>query len=466
MANKLHAPILPAIALAVCFLLPSATMASIHVHKGNSTSSTAIYTLEDNGRLHKGNSTSGTTIYFFQNKHIYKGSSTSGTALYTIDNYNCLRKGPSTSGTALYKFDRNKIYKGASSSGTALYTLNGKYLHKGPSTSSTTKYTFDKQQDIPLELVFFIVAVVEQESETPEPGSMIRVYKGQFASGAATYTLKDNHLFKGQFTSGESFYTFKDNELYEGNYASGAADFNYDQNGRLYKGQFASGKASFIYKNNHIYRGHYASGAADFTINGKYFYRGQYASGAATYTIVSDNQPIPLNLLFFLVAVVEPKPDAPLVKTEDTDIQLAENEQALIRQMAKDLTGTSFDAIVARGDEEDIRACLALGVLPHMTSQGMATFSKPSLQISDFDPTTGTLSVKARPGTGGSVRANYPMQAEALHIHAADSIEALGTGNTSALPVHYANAHGSGTATLHLALPNTKTLFLRISVEP
>ena len=435
------------------------THGAIHVHEGGSTSGACRYTFQDS-KVREGRSTSGKILYTFRDRKICEGTSSTGS--YSIDNSDRLYKGNTTTGSALYKISNGKAYKGGSTSGSALYNLNGRKSHKGSSTGSTPLFYLDGNDPVPIELLFLLVLISENQSSSGSvENRTIRVYQGNYASGTAYLTLKDGHLYRGPYTAGAPFYTFDGNRIHEGPYASGAPDYVLDGNGGFYIGQYPSGAPDYRLEADRIYRDPYASGAAAFIAKGNHLYRGQYASGAAAYTF-DTSEKLPAALLFYLAAIVE---DAVDVRAETAGTSLLPEERIRIREMTGDLTGQEDGPVTVRGTEEDIRASLALGIRPMATAGRIVVFRRPAVRIEAFHPGDGLLSIRAIPPEGGSLDPARSIQAGTVRSYGASSLSDLVTAPTPPATEGFTPA-GPGAATMRLLLPEDGDLFLRIAVEP
>ena len=158
--------------------------------------------------------------------------------------------------------------------------------------------------------------------------------------------------------------------------------------------------------------------------------------------------------------------DGAEVIPEDPDVVLTPEELALIRTMVERELGTLTETVRVRGTAGDIRASLALGLLPRIESSGLVVYERPTLLITRFDPATGAVEVQAVPGHGGRADPDYPIRRGTLHFYGAETPAGVRAPTALRLKVTQEETLGAGAARLKLTLPSGKSYFLRGRVSP
>ena len=156
------------------------------------------------------------------------------------------------------------------------------------------------------------------------------------------------------------------------------------------------------------------------------------------------------------------------VEIASDDGDLPEDAEAAVRdalaEIVEDYPEISY--VKVKGEVDLIPITASLGIAPHIDilgTEATATYARPSIAITEFDPATGMVRIRVDPGEGNAIRA--PLVKGCVHVYGTSNLgeKMRYIGNTEIDLTPYLQTETKGEAELTVDL-GTHT-FLKVKAE-
>ena len=156
------------------------------------------------------------------------------------------------------------------------------------------------------------------------------------------------------------------------------------------------------------------------------------------------------------------------IEIASDDGDLPEDAEAAVREALSETVAEHPEvaSVKVKGEVDLIQLTSSLGIAPHIDilgTEATATYARPSIAITEFDPATGTVRIRVDPGEGNAIRA--PLVKGCIHVYGTsdlgEKMRYIGNAEIDLAPYLQTETKGEAELTVDLG----SHTFLKVKAE-